>query len=634
MGQRTRNHIIEDKSRLAFSEILPENWVYRDKDKDYGIDCEVEIFDHDGNSTGYVFWVQLKGTESQITHNIRNLSFTPEKIYQFQNYIIPVLIVRYSLFEKKLYFNWANDITSQKRTEKQIKVQFSNAKILEKFNVKDIFYYLQRFHKCSAGNIGLPLNTFITKNIYSENPVLASSTQFFKKIIYSESKFFTIVRNENESLFQLKVGEGKVYLTLSDSKFASIGFSQEDLDVEKLNYYGKVVLVSTALILYQSSKKELADDIFFSNSLLDIIKNKREYLIYFLPHLLTGENFELVLNELDDIFDVYQDNFIQNITLMILMMAKKSDPKRQDVFENFLLKQIQYAKATDYTFGIALSTYNLGNFYRSIGKFGDALSNYIQARRLNPEYKKQAYFHFEIAGILFEQKRYYFASKFYTKSLTMDKELVMAKALLGDSLMYLGCYEDGLKYFDEFLIEQKDNENVNKEEWYLKYLCINTLILHGYAKNQKRNIKQSAELVNEKDIDGAIEHDMLSAIAWMENGFKASNDDEKLEAYISFLFSALLDKYNIHTWVYATISGFIAEAEKETYLHVNDLVTLAYFYHQELYVDLLEKYVLRNMPEVYDSLMNLLDLTIKNIENREIAVRIFEDAENYHKIVL
>ena len=71
MGQRTRNHLIEDESRLFFKKSLPKFWVCRDKNDDYGIDCEVEIFDNKGNSTGLVFWVQLKGTDSDKNKTIK-----------------------------------------------------------------------------------------------------------------------------------------------------------------------------------------------------------------------------------------------------------------------------------------------------------------------------------------------------------------------------------------------------------------------------------------------------------------------------------------------------------------------------------------------------------------------------------
>ena len=83
MGQRTRNHLIEDESRLFFKKSLPKFWVCRDKNDDYGIDCEVEIFDNKGNSTGLVFWVQLKGTDSDKNKTIKSISFKNEKIIQF-----------------------------------------------------------------------------------------------------------------------------------------------------------------------------------------------------------------------------------------------------------------------------------------------------------------------------------------------------------------------------------------------------------------------------------------------------------------------------------------------------------------------------------------------------------------------
>ena len=123
MAQRTRNHILEDKSRNAFTEIIPERWVVRDKSKDYGIDCEVEIFDDLGNPTGLIFYVQLKATESNSNSLIKKVVFEIKKIAQFQSYNVPVLIVRYSHLENKLYYTWANDITSQLRSEKNISVK-------------------------------------------------------------------------------------------------------------------------------------------------------------------------------------------------------------------------------------------------------------------------------------------------------------------------------------------------------------------------------------------------------------------------------------------------------------------------------------------------------------------------------
>ena len=68
--KRPRSHALETESRTAFESTLPNNWVYRRKEDDYGIDGEVEIFDDDGQTTGLLFFVQLKATELE-NRNIR-----------------------------------------------------------------------------------------------------------------------------------------------------------------------------------------------------------------------------------------------------------------------------------------------------------------------------------------------------------------------------------------------------------------------------------------------------------------------------------------------------------------------------------------------------------------------------------
>ena len=65
MPKRPKQHQVEDLSVVAFRKTLPRQWIYREKDKDYGIDGEVEIFDENDTATGIVFYVQLKATDSK-----------------------------------------------------------------------------------------------------------------------------------------------------------------------------------------------------------------------------------------------------------------------------------------------------------------------------------------------------------------------------------------------------------------------------------------------------------------------------------------------------------------------------------------------------------------------------------------
>ena len=53
MPKRPKQHQVEDLSINALKSVLPREWVYREKDKDYGIDGEIEIFDENGYATGF-----------------------------------------------------------------------------------------------------------------------------------------------------------------------------------------------------------------------------------------------------------------------------------------------------------------------------------------------------------------------------------------------------------------------------------------------------------------------------------------------------------------------------------------------------------------------------------------------------
>ena len=142
MSQRTRNHIIEEESRTFLKKTIPQMWVYRDKYDDYGIDCEVEIFDEQGNPTGIVFWVQLKGTDSKDEKLIKRINFSSEKMTQFLAYDIPVLIVRYSSYNQNLLFRWAKNVRDMQSSKKSVNFKFSDADVWTSNTHIEIVKYL------------------------------------------------------------------------------------------------------------------------------------------------------------------------------------------------------------------------------------------------------------------------------------------------------------------------------------------------------------------------------------------------------------------------------------------------------------------------------------------------------------
>lgn len=106
MPKRPRPHELETVSRLAFQQSLPQNWLFRDVDPDYGIDGVVELFDNDRVATGDWFLVQLKSTDQKDLKPALCISFKIETVRYYNSLILPLLIVLYHAPSSQIYANW------------------------------------------------------------------------------------------------------------------------------------------------------------------------------------------------------------------------------------------------------------------------------------------------------------------------------------------------------------------------------------------------------------------------------------------------------------------------------------------------------------------------------------------------
>lgn len=105
--KRPPSHVIgnlaEAMVEYAFT---AKGWVYRrlEKDKDYGIDGEVEIFESDGSATGVLFKVQVKGSE--------NHSRNPKIKQSTENYLsispLPVFLLSVNVTTGSIRFSFVD----------------------------------------------------------------------------------------------------------------------------------------------------------------------------------------------------------------------------------------------------------------------------------------------------------------------------------------------------------------------------------------------------------------------------------------------------------------------------------------------------------------------------------------------
>lgn len=76
--QRIDNHITETASYKIFSRNIPNSWIIRDvTERDYGIDCYIEIVNENRQVTGELISIQLKG--------INKIKWTKKDTYSFSD---------------------------------------------------------------------------------------------------------------------------------------------------------------------------------------------------------------------------------------------------------------------------------------------------------------------------------------------------------------------------------------------------------------------------------------------------------------------------------------------------------------------------------------------------------------------
>lgn len=121
--QRPSTHIKETDSWKILQNSVPSEWLLRGvTERDYGVDCYLEMVGRDGSVKGDLISIQLKGTESldwkksdkQNRHEATFSGVKIETINYWMNFAVPVFLCVAETAAKKLYFA---PIKNQVRTQ-------------------------------------------------------------------------------------------------------------------------------------------------------------------------------------------------------------------------------------------------------------------------------------------------------------------------------------------------------------------------------------------------------------------------------------------------------------------------------------------------------------------------------------
>lgn len=613
MTKRVKQHQLEDLSRSKYSLALPRNWVMRDKDKDYGIDAEVEIFDENNRATGLVYLVQLKATETSDESAARKVDLSIDAIKYYKSLELPVLIVRYSEKQDLFYCKWAHeiDLFYAKKGAKTRRITFLNEDIWGEESADNTTKYIKRIRAVKSGAITLPapISMVIKGDLINGMPrgVFMSA---YRMALQAYTQIATYESDSDKAVLCVSLKDDELFISLASvtgCTFHSIR------DREKEGFVEGIVadaLLGFAVTLANIGQIEMAARIFLDARLKGIFFEKQELLTYFIPMLIRTSRYGETIDAVCEVIDSKDDNFLESITTMSAIVVADSDD--QDKCEK-LQKLLDKCLAKNITLGenslVGVSHYNLGNHYRSRKLYRKSIGHYFMARRFESKYLNQPYYYQELGGVLFVYGKYRFSAKLY--KMALDKGAPESvKPLYADALMLGGSYKQAHDIFSEYLCSVEDDH----AEWHLKTLCLENLMKETGVEEQVRRKKDAVNKIDISkagdssfihDLEMAIELDNLCGLAWFNLGIERSKSGEHEAAAFSFVLCGLVQTWDIEAWVNATLCCF----NREIPIQILPLVlSTAYFFNSDEYLSALHKELeVRFDGDVLEKIANVID---------------------------
>jgi len=612
MPKRPKQHQVEDLSINALKNVLPREWVYREKDKDYGIDGEIEIFDENDCATGIIFLVQLKATDTDDIKKQKRVQLSTESINYYKSLELPVLIVRYIEKTNELYVRWADEIDryGSKENAKSYSFVMNDNELWVDDTPLNLHDQMLQLSKSKSANSLFPIKLYFDfsfTELSGLNPARLKSS--LRTFLIGKEKIVEIVQEKKDSI-------------------CTITITNDTLSTNILGVSG-CYLHSINKIVYKDTKSFMGD-IFtaLSISLIHFKKgfNAIEILDSIVEEAPILENTQIAVpviqqyiavGKADKAFEIWKDipsknkTELNNIQFQLLLMHTQNT----NAYESYLKDEIANTK-NEISLGVL--HYNYGNLLRTNGKPLDAFINFKKALKLNPHYNKEDYIFKELGGSLFELQRYVIASKCYKYGLSIKPD-TNTIALYADSLMMSGKYdlaqENFHKYFD-------DCEKV-EFEWALKDTVLDFLLQKHKITSQVRSYNKAMNTyalknigkkdITENDLIDVLQIDALSPLAWYNLGNIFSKKEEYEDAMYGFLICALMNRTDKEAW----FNSFIAALNSKNLQLIEPIIQVGYRFNQEEYITLIYDF-LDDFPSMPDNTLipSLYDF-IESITNKE-----------------
>lgn len=570
MPKRPREHILEEESRKRFEQLLPDNWVIRKPEPDYGIDAVVEVFNENGSSTGLVFNVQTKATDQEDLSKALKLSFKKDTIGYYHNLKLPTLIVRYHSPTKHLFSRWAHsiDLYYSSPDADSYTVQFPEDSRWEKETPELIRTYLEQLRELDK-ILPLPIEFSLRLDAqFSDDAYPLKLESKIRSLIKAQQIPISVTTEDRTDLpAKITVAATEVGISvLEKNVFVIHGLQGQDgkYNENRLPYD---ILSIVGCSFFRTGRKTVAFQILADNLPHSALIDSIDFLSLMSSFIGSEKAFDTVVRLLGNILESDRSDkvgIVNNVFMVIFTPGhlKFGCPESlQKELARILLDLCNEMESGGENEAAGMTYYNLGNVMRRSSFFTDrqVFSWYMKAARLWEAYLKRDYFWAELGGVLFHCRKYLCSSKFYKKALTIN-EKSWTMGLCADALMFAGRYEESLAYYRDYQRKEEDLDT----EMILKAELVRGFVESTGIKRQRRMEEKAFSLAaidlkdamnSEKAAMDAISKleeiykvDLLCPMMWAHLATLYNYVGEIEQAFHAALTTCLLKPSNLQAW--------------------------------------------------------------------------------------
>lgn len=560
MPKRPKQHQVEDLSITAFKNLLPREWVFREKEKDYGIDGEVEIFTPSGEATGLIFYVQLKATDSSNIQVQQKIQLKITSINYFRELEVPVLIVRYLEYTKNTYIKWSYelDLFGVKENAKTFLVKMTEDNLWTEDTASIVYENIKNARNIKNSSNLFPLKV---KLDFSFDSLLGSSPYEMKSYIRDfieqgdNKHIVNIVNREKDSICIIDVNNDKLLTKI-------VGFSGTVLDdylqleYQSIDDFISTIFVTISMCLFRigkdSNAKQILEELAMKKNKVPLILQHPRISFTIIENYLNTHDEDKAFKLWKNISEYSPDDEEEYRYLLLGLYQKYKNFTIQILKEKIL----KYKELKDFK-SAGVYSYNLANKLHNDSEHREAVKYYHHAIELFPAYGKTDYIFKELAGSLFELRRYKLSTKFYKYGLELSYDM-KTTILYADALMYTGDYLHSL----ENMIKYSNDEKNIDDEWILKIFILEFIVNDLEIKKQSRDYikamqysdSDNEENISESTLIQAIELDALSPLAWYNLAQLYFKNQEYEKSFLGFLITSLINGYDPEAWYNTFVS--------------------------------------------------------------------------------